>query len=151
MEFTLWRRELFIAENPTIIALIIICIIFIIGFFILLSGIMRYQKSRNFIRTEGTVLVKKGFRLDYRNPNVRYHVGDYTYTYTSQIKQNIAMRHGKKVHVLYHPNDPTHAMIDTFIQRGGSRIISGSFLITFSILSIPFILILLKINSFIPN
>ena len=138
-------------ENPTIIALIIICIIFIIGFFILLSGIMRYQKSRKFIRTEGTVLVRKGFRLDYGNPNVRYHVGSYTYTYTSSIRQSVAMRHGEKVHVLYHPNDPTQAMIDTFIQRGGGRIISGSFLITFSILSIPFILILIKINSFIPN
>ena len=123
----------------------------IIGFFILLSGIIRYQKSRKFIRTEGIILVKKGFRLDHGKPNVRYQVDDYTYTYTSRIGQTVAMKHGKKVDVLYDPNDPTEAMIDTFIQRGGRRIIGGSFLIIFAIMSIPLIFILFAMQNFIPN
>lgn len=138
-------------ENPKIIILIIICIMLIIGFFILLSGIIRYQKSRKFIRTEGIILVKKGFRLDHGKPNVRYQVDDYTYTYTSRIGQTVAMKHGKKVDVLYDPNDPTEAMIDTFIQRGGRRIIGGSFLIIFAITSIPLIFILFAMQNFIPN
>lgn len=138
-------------ENPKIIILIIICIMLIIGFFILLSGIIRYQKSRKFIRTEGVILVKKGFRLDHGKPNVRYQVDDYTYTYTSRIGQTVAMKHGKKVDVLYDPNDPTEAMIDTFIQRGGRRIIGGSFLIIFAITSIPLIFILFAMQNFIPN
>ena|SRR5690625_952121 len=140
-----------IVESPKIIAFIILCIILIIGIIILLSGIIRHQKSRKFIRTEGVIMVKKGVRLDHGKPNVRYQVGDYTYTYTSPIGQNVAMKHGKKVDVLYHPNDPTQVMIDTFIQRGGRRIIGGSIMITSCILAIPFIFILLKINSFIPN
>lgn len=138
-------------ENPKIIILIIICIMLIVGFFILLSGIIRYQKSRKFIRTEGVILVKKGFRLDHGKPNVRYQVDDYTYTYTSRIGQTVAMKHGKKVDVLYDPNDPTEAMIDTFIQRGGRRIIGGSFLIIFAITSIPLIFILFAMQNFIPN
>lgn len=138
-------------ESPKIIALIIICITLIIGFFILLSGIMRHRKSRNYIKTEGIILIKKGFRLDHGKPNVRYHVGDHTYTYTSPIGQNVAMKHGEKVYVLYHPNDPTQVIIDTFIQRGGRRILGGSILITCCILAIPIMLILLKIDNFIPN
>jgi|SRR5690625_3140184 len=138
-------------ESPKIIVFTIICIILIVGFFILLSGILRYQKSRKYLRTEGTILVKKGFRLDHLKPNVRYHVGEYTYTYTSPIGQNVAMKHGKKVHVLYHPNDPSQAMIDTFIQRGGRRIMGGSLLIILCITSIPFIMISFTIQDFIPN
>ena len=138
-------------ENPNMIAFIIISLFFIIGFIILLSGIRRYQKSKKFIRTEGIILVKKGFRLDHGKPNVRYQVGDYTYTYTSPIGQNVAMKHGKKVHVLYHPNDPAQAIIDTFIQRGGRRIIGGSIIITFCILAIPFVIFLFIIDSFIPH
>src|SRR5690625_3398126 len=87
----------FIVENPKMIALIIICIILMIGCFILLSGIRRHQKSRKYIRTEGTILVKKGFRLDHGKPNVRYRVKDHIYTYTSPIRQSVVMRHGKKV------------------------------------------------------
>lgn len=132
-------------ESSKIIAFTIVCLILIIGFIILFSGILRYQKSLKFLRTEGVIFIKKGFRLDHGKPNVKYHVGDYTYTYTSPIGQNVAMKHGKKVHVLYHPNNPTEVMIDTFIQLG------GSILIAFSILSIPFILLFLKINDFIPN
>lgn len=138
-------------EDLKLIVLTIIGIIFVIGFFILLSGIMRQRKSRNFLRTEGTILVKKGFRLDHGKPNVRYRVGDHTYTYTSPIGQNVAMKHGEKIDVLYHPNDPTQVMINTFIQRGGRRIIGGSILITCSILAIPFTLILFKFNNFTPN
>src|SRR5699024_9983412 len=93
--------------------------------------------------------VKKGFHLDHGKPNIRYYVEGNAYTYTSPIAQNVAMKHGKKVHVLYHPNNPAQVMIDTFIHRDGRRIIGGS--ITFCILSIPFIIILLKMNSFIPN
>src|SRR5690625_4054967 len=140
-----------IVESPKIIAFIILCIILIIGIIILLSGIIRHQKSRKFIRTEGVIMVKKGVRLDHGKPNVRYQVGDYTYTYTSPIGQNVAMKHGKKVHVLYHPNDPSQAMIDTFIQRGGRRIMGGSLLIILCITSIPFIMISFTIQDFIPN
>ena len=140
-----------IVENPKIIVFIIISILFMIGFFILLSGILRFQKSRKYIRTEGTILVKKGFQLDYGKPNVRYHVGEYTYTYTSPIRQNTPVKHGKKVHLLYHPNDPSQAMIDTFIQRGGVRIIGGSILIILCITSIPLIWIIFKMQNFIPN
>lgn len=140
-----------IVENPKIIVFIIISILFMVGLFILLSGILRYQKSRKYIRTDGTILVKKGFQLDYGKPNVRYHVGEYTYTYTSPIRQNTPVKHGKKVHLLYHPNDPSQAMIDTFIQRGGGRIIGGSILIILCITSIPLIWIIFTMQNFIPN
>ena len=138
-------------ENPKIIAFTIVCLILIIGLLILFSGIIRYKKSLKFIRTEGVIFIKKGFRLDHGKPNVKYRVGDQTYTYTSPIGQNVAMKHGKKVQVLYHPNDPTEVIIDTFIQRGGRRILGGSILITFCILSIPCILLTLKVHDFIPN
>lgn len=138
-------------ENPNMIAFVIICIILIVGIIILLSGIFRYQKSRKYLRTEGVILIKKGFRLDHGKPNVRYHVEGYTYTYTSPIGQNVAMKHGEKVHVLYHPDDPTQAMIDTFIQRGGRRIIGGSVLLILGVLAFLLIMISFTIYKFIPN
>lgn len=137
--------------SPKFVALMIIGILLFIGILILLSGIMRYRKSRTFLRTEGVILVKKGFRLDYGKPNVRYRVNDYTYTYTSTIGQKLPLRHGKKVDVLYHPEDPAQAIIDTFVQRGGKRIIAGSFIVIFCIFSIPFIMILIKMDQLIPK
>jgi len=121
-----------------IIYISVIFLLFIIGFILTLSGIIRYRKPKGFLKTEGTIQTKKGFRLDHGKPRVIYEVNNISYMYDSHIGQQSGLRNGKKVTILYDANNPKHVYIDNFIQRGGRRIVFGLFMIFISIGSIPF-------------
>lgn len=128
-------------EDPKVFSITIVSILFLVGLIILLFGVIRYSSTKGYKRIEGIMLIKKGFRIDHGKPNVRYEVEGYTYTYTSPIGQSFGIRHGKKVPVLYDPNNPANAVIDTFIQRGGRRVLGGIIIIFCCIISMMFILI----------
>lgn len=130
-------------ESSEVVGSIIIFVLCMIGFALLLSGIVRFRIGRKYVRTNGVILIRKGFRFDHGKPNVRFHVDGYVYTYTSHIGQKVAFPHGKKVDVLYDPDDPTKVMIDTFIQRGGRRIVGGSLLLFIAIFAIIFVFLFL--------
>jgi len=77
-------------------------------------------------------------------PTVRYIVDDKTYEYTSHIGQSPKLRKGKKVGVFYDPEDPTNAVIDTYIQRGSPYQFLGIVLIGFGLYFIYILYILVK-------
>ena len=131
-----------ITITTTVIYISVISIVFIIGFILLLSGIIRYRKPKGFHQAEGTLQTKKGFRLDHGKPRVIYEVDGTSYMYDSHIGQRSGLRSGKKVVVLYDPENPKEVYIDNFIQRGGRRIVFGIVMTFASIGSIPFFIFL---------
>lgn len=122
---------------PIIVYSCMIIVLFIGGIITLSFGIRRYRMPRNFKKAEGIIQTKKGFRLDHGKPRVIYEVDGTSYMYDSRIGQQSGLQNGKKVVILYNPNNPEDVHIDNFVQRGGRNIIFGIVMIFASVFFLP--------------
>lgn len=85
----------------------------------LTSG-MIVQKEKNLTVSIGNFMNKGKFvsTLPDRAPTFQYEVNGVTYEKTSKIEQEPGFAIGSTVEVLYDPNDPQQAVINSFIQKG---------------------------------
>lgn len=133
-------------DNPLVIVALATIPFFILGIVFLLIGLFRSRKAKKYARTSGVIIKgakKKLLKLPFlseklidtlydkqivteTNPTVSYKVDGKTYTSRSTLSQEPPLRIGKKVDVLYNPENPEEALIDTFIQRGSIFTLIGS-------------------------
>lgn len=90
-------------------------------------GLVRKQRIIHFHPTEGEV-IKKGTFFEHTPdyfPTVRYEVDGKVYEYQSRVSQRPGFKPGTKIGVLYHPERPEKAVINTFVQRGSAFTLIG--------------------------
>lgn len=99
---------------------------FLGGFFLLFGGIFaaaglfRDRHSKTWLNIQGTI-VKKGklfLNVPDRYPSFKYEVNGKVYEKTSSIYQTPGFKDGSIITILYNPDNPHQAIIDSFVQRG---------------------------------
>ena len=136
-------------------------VFFIIGAVFLFYGMNHSRSSKNWKITSGVIVKKEKItsptlsklfqgsnflqNAPDRYPTVEYEVNGQTYTYTSKISQEPGLPPGKKVEVLYDPNKPDKALINTFVQRGGFFKLIGT--LFFTIGSISYVILFIVFFS----
>lgn len=136
-------------ENPLLFVALLTSPLFLFGGVFFCIGIYRAKKAKNYQRTNGVIIQgakKKLLKLPFLSeklidklyerqivsepqPTVSYEVEGQTYTYKSSISQQPALRIGREVDVLYNPEQPNQAIIDTFAQRGSVFTLVGTILL----------------------
>lgn len=129
-------------EDIMLIGTVISLIFFIIGGIFLFIALRISRPIKTWEMTKG-IIIKKETNInvtlgklirsdellskspDYY-PTVRYTVDGSSYEYTSNIHQSPGIPIGKQVTVLYNPDNPNEAIINTFIQRASIFIVLGS-------------------------
>lgn len=123
-------------------------IFFILGGIFFTIGHVKTRSQNMWDETTGVIIKKTNppqiFKILFRNydkqpdyyPTVQYIVNGITYEKTSDVYQSPGLPPGKEVSVLYNPDDPEQAVINTFIQRGTIFKLIGSILIGICILAI---------------
>ena len=105
-----------------------------LGSVFLFLGLSRSRRTKKWNRTSGIVIKKeknihitlgKIFNKESllsngpdASPTFQYQVNGNEYEKTSSIQQKPGFNPGTIVDVLYDPNDPKQAIIDSFVQRG---------------------------------
>lgn len=104
------------------------------------------QREKNFNISLGRIINREGFvsAQPDRAPTFQYVVDGVEHETTSKIQQTPGFAIGSTVEVLYHPDDPKQAVINSFIQKGSIFNIIGKILT-----SIGLILLFLALLSFI--
>lgn len=124
---------------------IIICII---GAFLLIIGFVRTNRLKAWKETEGVVVRGKRGMLNIFLPTVKYVADGKDYVHASNILQVPLLSTGTKVTVLYHPEEPKRALIDTFMQRGEIiKIIGVAFLVLGILFIVMFSFLLGSLNQ----
>lgn len=112
-------------------------ILTLLGSIFLAIGLVRKLPTKHWDETVGQV-VKKGKLfpgLPDNSPTFRYRAQDgNTYEKTSWITQRPGISPGKNVPVLYNPDNPERAIINTFAQNGTAFIIIGSVILGIGII-----------------
>lgn len=99
---------------------------FLGGFFLLFGGIFvavglfRDRHSKTWPSIQGTI-VKKGklfLNVPDRYPSFKYEVNGKVYEKTSSIRQTPGFKDESIITILYNPDNPHQAIIDSFAQRG---------------------------------
>ena len=91
-------------------------------------------KNENEVQVSNT-LAKNAIQTPDHHPTVQYTVNGKIFRSTSEIHQNPSLPIGKKVDVLYNPEDPAEALIDTFIQRGTFFVLIGALFLVIGLIS----------------
>ncbi|GEN30080.1 hypothetical protein HNQ35_000217 [Cerasibacillus quisquiliarum] len=80
------------------------------------------KKERSYVINLGKIVRGESFKetdTPDEKPTVQYNVNGKAYQYTSNITSNShPLYPGEEVNLLYNPENPNQAMIDTFIYRG---------------------------------
>ncbi|WP_010274191.1 DUF3592 domain-containing protein [Paenibacillus senegalensis] len=122
----------------------------LLGAFFLTIGLIRKLPTRHWEATVGQV-VKKGKLfpgLPDSSPTFRYMAHDgQTYERTSLITQRPGIPPGRNVPVLYHPENPKRAVINTFAQNGSAFILIGSIIMGVGLILFIILLALLFSNG----
>lgn len=113
---------------------------FFTGAFIMLLGIIWARFFRHWVKTEGIIVrptkakpIKKNLLtgskpIAMKNAHFQYTVDGVKYVKQSAIEQTPLPKPGKVVKVLYHPDKPERAMLNSILLNGGIlKLIGGIF------------------------
>lgn len=119
----------------------------ILGTAFLIIGTVIRNNSKDWDKTMGIIVNGNAIFKSLPNsyPTAKYTVEGIEYTHTSNIKQNPRIRTGKKVEILYNPDKPNQARINTAVQNGKVFKIIGTIFLSVSILPIIIVVLLLII------
>ncbi|HLR69038.1 MAG TPA: DUF3592 domain-containing protein [Virgibacillus sp.] len=101
--------------------------------------IVRGEKSSFLKHSNFNELIDKLYKdrtVPDRHPTVAYDIQGTTYTYKSAMSQQPGLPIGTEVDVLYNPNRPEKAIIDTFVQRGSLFTLLGSIFLALAVIGI---------------
>lgn len=106
------------------------------------------QKEKNYSISLGKIINSEGFLSNQPDsaPTFRYEVNGIEYETTSKVRQTPGFKIDSTVDILYNPDDPQQAIINTIVQKGTIFNIIGKVL-----LSLGVILLLIALLIFILN
>lgn len=135
---------------------------FLLGVIFFSIGFIRSQIAKKYERTTGVIVrgekssflkhsnfnelidkLYEGRTVPDKYPTVAYEVQGTTYTYKSAMSQQPGLPIGTEVDVLFNPNRPEKAMIDTFVQRGSLFTLLGSIFLVLALIGIGVLFYLL--------
>lgn len=119
------------------------------AFILILMGILKRSKRKNWKKTDAISIENRSVGLGYPKPIVEYEVDGVIYREQSNVGQQFHIRPGKKVQVFYNPERPNEMIIDTFIQRGSIYFLIGGVFLFFSFASTIFYFITNFLHSLI--
>lgn len=78
------------------------------------------QKEKNYHLSLGKIFNREGFvsRQPDSVPTFQYEIDGTEYETTSKVQQTPGFKIGSTVEVLYNPEDPQQAVINSFLQKG---------------------------------
>lgn len=118
-----------------------------LGVAFFLIGFSTSSRSKSWHKTTGTITNEKSIfkNIPSRYPSAKYIVSGVEYTHTSNMRQSPGIPNGKQVEILYNPDNPSNARINTFVQNGTFFKIFGIvfFIIGFLVLSLLLFLYLI--------
>lgn len=121
-------------------------ILFLLGVIMYTIGYVRMRPQKRWLETIGVIVKKtkapeivKRFIKDLDQqpdyyPTVRFSVNEVDYESTSKIHQSPGLPPGKEVSVLYDPENPERAVINTRLQNGAAFKIAGIILLSLSLI-----------------
>lgn len=106
------------------------------------------QKEKNYTISLGKIMNREGFAASApdRAPTFHYEVNGIEYETTSKVQQSPGFQIGATVEILYNPEDPQQAVINSFLQKGTLFNIIGKIIFSFGL-----ILLLIALLFFIFN
>lgn len=111
---------------------------YFIGFFTALNR-KGWHKTVGVIDSQSTLL--KGIANSF--PEAHFEVDGKVYIHKSRTKQTPGIPEGTKVEIVYDPNDPNRAGINTFVQSGAIFKLLGIIFFSIGIIFFIFLLVIL--------
>lgn len=106
------------------------------------------RKEKNYSISLGKIFNKEGIvsSLPDSAPTFQYEVNGTEYEKTSKVQQNPGFAIGSTVEILYNPEDPQQAVINSIIQRGTLFSVLGKIFISISVILLFIVLLIFIFN-----
>lgn len=106
------------------------------------------RKEKNYSISLGKIFNKEGIvsSLPDSAPTFQYEVNGIEYEKTSKVQQNPGFAIGSTVEILYNPEDPQQAVINSIIQRGTLFSVLGKIFISISVILLFIVLLIFIFN-----
>jgi hypothetical protein len=139
-------------SDTQLIALIIGLVPLLLGVIFASIGLLRRRMMRDWVPTTGQVINRRGdplaTRMPARAPTFRWRdASGAEHRRTSLVNASFGPGPGKLVQVRYDPQDPSRAMIDSFVQSGTLFTIIGIVMAAMGVVGTGFAFLLVTTGS----
>lgn len=119
-----------------IVALSVGAPLLILGIVFLFIGLKLFPSTKHWLRTSALIVKKDNLLMHFpdRYPTFFYEVDGTTFQKTSTVHQQPGFKPDTIVEILYNPDDPQQAVIDSVAQRGTVFTIIGESLLIIALL-----------------